>query len=290
MEAQAAVGNEAPATTLKYEAVKPLIGARVHATRADMADPDFVRECLKLLDERIVLIFPEIGLSDEEQITFTDLLGERYNFVKQLTSEENSDIYEITLDPNKNKSPEYVLGTFFWHMDGVMEEFPPSKASLLSCRRPSARGGQTEFCNLFAAYEHLPEEEKAELEGLTVLHSVYSAVRPVLELDVTPESFQGIKKQQEHPLVWNHASGRKSLLVGTHADRVMQMPLPDGRALLLRLLEWAGQKEFTYRHNWAEGDFVVWNNVGALHRVIPYDRNSGRVMHRTSVAGNEFIK
>ncbi|MFV8816991.1 TauD/TfdA dioxygenase family protein [Haliea sp. E17] len=290
MESQATARDDSRTTSIHYEEAKPLIGARVQATRADMADPDFVRECLNLLDERIVLVFPEIGLSEAEQLTFTDLLGERYNFVKQLVAEENSDIYKITLDPNLNTSPEYVLGTFFWHMDGVMEEFPPSKASLLSCIRPSAKGGQTEFSNLFAAYEHLPEEEKAALEGLTVLHSVYSAVRPVLELDVTPESFQGIKKQQEHPLVWNHANGRKSLLVGTHADRVTQLSLAEGRALLLRLLEWAGQREFTYRHDWSQGDFVVWNNCGSLHRVVPYDRNSGRMMHRTSVAGNDPIQ
>ncbi len=275
---------------IEYESVKPLIGARVHASRNDMSDPDFVRECLSLLDDRLVLVFPQIGLDDKEQLAFTDLLGERYNFVKQLTSGDEEDVYKITLDPEINKTPEYVLGTFFWHMDGVMEETPPSKASLLSCRKAAETGGQTEFANLFAAYEHLPEEEKRQLEGLTVLHSVYSAVRPVLELDVTPDNFDGIKKQQEHPLVWQHDSGRKSLLVGTHADRVVQLPLAEGRALLIRLLEWSAQPDFTYRHQWQEGDFVVWNNCGALHRVIPYDKHSGRTMHRTSVAGNEHIK
>lgn len=275
---------------IEYETVKPLVGAKVHATREDMSNPEFVRDCLKLLDDRLVLVFPEIGLSDQEQLAFTDLLGERYNFVKQLTSGEEEDVYKITLDPSVNKAPEYVLGTFFWHMDGVMEETPPSKASLLSCRKASAKGGQTEFANLFAAYDHLPDEDKAGLENLTVAHSVYCAVRPVLELDVTPENFDGIKKQQTHPLVWNHDSGRKSLLVGTHADRVMEMGLAEGRALLLRLLEWAAQADFTYRHQWSEGDFVVWNNCGALHRVIPYDKDSGRTMHRTSVAGNEHIK
>lgn len=276
--------------TIQYENVKPLLGARIQCDRADLADPAFVGECLNLLNERIVLVFPKIGLSDKEQLAFTDLLGERVNFVKQGPIGDDPDVYKITLDPEINDQPAYVLGTFFWHMDGVMETIPPSKASLLSCRTASAKGGQTEFANLFAAYEHLPDEEKAELEGLFVRHTVYSAIRPTLDLEVRPSDWKGISKWNEHPLVWTHDSGKKSLLVGTHAEDVVGMTMSEGRALLIRLLEWAAQPDFTYRHQWSEGDFVVWNNCGALHRVIPYDAKSGRTMHRTSIAGNEYIK
>jgi alpha-ketoglutarate-dependent taurine dioxygenase len=76
-------------------------------------------------------------------------------------------------------------------------------------------------------------------------------------------------------------------LVGTHADSVVGMPLPDGRALLARLAEWAGQPDFRYTHQWQEGDLVLWDNCGMMHRVIPYDANSGRSMHRTTIEGKE---
>ena len=276
--------------TIPYENVKPDIGARIDATKAEMADPDFVAECLKLLNERIVLVFPEIGLTDKEQLVFTDLLGERVNFVAQGPKGEDPDIYKITLDPELNEQPAYVLGTFFWHMDGVMEEIPPPKASLLSCRKAATKGGQTEFANQFAAYEQLSDEDKADIEDLRVRHTVFSAIRPTLDMEVRPSDWKGISKQNVHPLVWRHDSGRKSLLVGTHAEEVIDMPLPEGRALLTRLMEWAAQPAFTYRHEWSEGDFVVWNNCGALHRVIPYGNDSGRTMHRTSIAGYEYIK
>ncbi|TGD75719.1 TauD/TfdA family dioxygenase [Mangrovimicrobium sediminis] len=277
---------------LNTEHIKPLIGSRIHASRADFANPEFAAACRELLDERIVLLFPGIGLDDDEQLAFTDLFGERVNFVKQAPGGEAAarDVYKITLDPKINNAPEYVLGTFFWHMDGVMETFPPPLASLLTARSVAPRGGQTEFCNLYAAYEHLPDADKAELEGLRVHHSVFASIRGVLELDVTPADWQGISKSNDHPLVWTHEDGRKSLLVGTTAERVLDMPLAEGRALLVRLLEWAAQPDFSYRHEWAEGDFVVWKNSGALHRVIPYDRNSGRTMHRTSVLGTEAIR
>lgn len=278
--------------TVEYDIVKPHIGAVVHVDRQTLSDPDFVKECLNLLDERIVLVFPEANLSDAEQLAFTDLLGERVNFVKQAPggTAAEPDVYKITLDPKINDRPEYVLGTFFWHMDGVTADIPPPKATLLSARRISAKGGQTEFANLFAAYEFLPAEEKADLEGLKVVHSVYSSVRPVLDFDIRPQDWKGIHYVKEHPLVWSHSDGRKSLLVGSHAESVVGMTLPEGRALLARLLEWAAQPDFTYRHKWSEGDFVVWNNCGSLHRVIPYDKTSGRTMHRTSIAGTEAIR
>ncbi|GIX31060.1 MAG: taurine catabolism dioxygenase [Porticoccaceae bacterium] len=277
---------------IDYEPIKPEIGARIRAGKDEVLDPAFVRELDALLAERIVLVFPELHLTDEEQLAFTDLLGERVDFVKEVPGADATapGIYKITLDPTLNDNPDYVYGTYFWHMDGVMEQIPPPRATLLSARAVAAKGGQTEFANLFAAWENLPEEEKRDLEGLRAVHSVFAAIRPTLPFDVTPATWQGIKKRREHPLVWTHADGRRSLLVGTHAEEVVGMGLPEGRALLTRLLEWAAQPAFTYRHHWKVGDFVVWLNPGALHRVIPYDRHSGRVMHRTSIAGTEPIQ
>jgi alpha-ketoglutarate-dependent taurine dioxygenase len=87
--------------------------------------------------------------------------------------------------------------------------------------------------------------------------------------------------------VWHRANGRKSLLIGSTAERIVGMPIPEGRALLWRLIEWAAQPEYSLRHDWQEGDFVIWDNTGAMHRAIPYDAESGRMMHRTSLAGVE---
>jgi alpha-ketoglutarate-dependent taurine dioxygenase len=90
-------------------------------------------------------------------------------------------------------------------------------------------------------------------------------------------------------LVYARESGRKSLLIGYTADEVVGMSKAEGRALLMRLLEWTAQPAFSYRHQWQEGDLVAWSNCSALHRVIPYAQDSGRTMHRTSVAGVEAM-
>jgi alpha-ketoglutarate-dependent taurine dioxygenase len=60
-----------------------------------------------------------------------------------------------------------------------------------------------------------------------------------------------------------------------------------GAALLDRLLAWATRPEFVYVHQWQLGDVVMWNNTGTMHRVRPYDITAGRLLHRTTVMGDE---
>jgi len=274
---------------MQIENIKPKIGSIVRVERAALLDPDVAKRCLELLDERGVLVFPRINLNDKEQLAFTDQLGARVNFTNKVPGgdSESKDVYTITLDPNVNTEPEYVLGTYFWHMDGICSAIPPPKASVLSARKTAPKGGQTEFASTYAGYQSLPDEEKAELEQLRVLHTVTAAVREV----ASPESLDPYRRElkHEHPLVWTHKSGRKSLIIGYTADYVVNLPRAEGKALLARLLEWTAQPDFTYRHQWQEGDLVVWDNTGALHRVIPYAADSGRTMHRTSVAGDEAV-
>jgi alpha-ketoglutarate-dependent taurine dioxygenase len=270
---------------VEIEAIKPLIGGIVHVERSALCDKAVVARCLEALEDRGVLVFPRLGLTDAEQLAFTDSLGTRVKFTRGA-----SDVYEITLDPERNDEPEYVQGTYFWHIDGVTIDMPPPKATLLTARRISSKGGQTECSNTYAAYEHLPQEEKQELAGLRAIHSIAASMRPVVET-AGPDDLKRWSRMPdyEHPIVWTHASGRKSLLIGTHADRVVGMPVPDGRALLTRLQQWSSQPQFCYRHKWQEGDLVVWDNCGAMHRVIPYDSRSGRSMHRTTIAGVERV-
>lgn len=271
---------------IQYDEVKPLIGAIVHADKSDLRDPDFARECLELLDERAVLVFPRIGLSDDEQLAFTDLLGERSEYSVRSPSdiEEDSDVYRVTLDPTVKSDTQYVLATYFWHMDGVTVPGEPPEATLLSARNVAAEGGQTEFANTFAAYEALPEAQKAELEGMRAIHSTYSGVRPILDFSIGMNEWDGRGGTNEYPLVCTHASGRKSLIIGVQTEGIVGMDMPEGRAFVSRLLEWVTQPDFKYRHEWSEGDLVMWKNLGAMHRVIPYEAASGRLMHRTSLA------
>jgi alpha-ketoglutarate-dependent taurine dioxygenase len=273
---------------MDIEPISPRIGARVRVDPSLLCHADVVRRCLELLEECCVLVFPQVGLSDQEQLAFTDQLGTRVNFWRDVPggNATEQDVYKLTLDPLVNDRPEFVQASFFWHMDGLTADSPVPKATVLSARRISLKGGQTDFANTYAAYETLPEEEKAEIAELRAMHSPAAGFRLIVgslpEDKPAPQS--GHYSAREHPIVCTHADGRKSLVIGNSADYIVGMPIPDGRALLARLVEWTAQPVFRYRHQWEVGDLVVWNNRATLHRVIPYDVQSGRVMHRTVVS------
>ena len=279
---------------LHFEDIKPKIGSRVSwDSREDLFTPEAGKLIRDKTEERTVLVFPQLGLTDKEQLQLTELMGERLRITGRYNTQnvEDDDIYQVTLDEKINPQPEYVLGTFFYHMDGITVDTPPPFATALSCRIAPAKGGETEFASTYAAYEGLPEEEKAELEGLKAVHSVKASLSHIL--DAIPEKHYdkvvNIGLIKAHPIVWTHESGRKSMVIGTTADHIEGMPIPEGRALLIRLMQWAAQPEFSLRHKWTEGDFVIWDNTGAMHRALPYAKETGRMMHRTTIAGSESI-
>lgn len=275
--------------SLEVEQIKPAVGAIVRTERSQLLSKAVAQRTLQLIEKHGVVVFPCAGLTNEEQQAFTDNLGASVNFTKSAPGGDQSagGGYNITLDPEVNNEPEYVQGTFFWHLDGMpMANMPPPKASVLSCRKKSAIGGHTEFASTFAAYDGLSDEDKAAYAKMSVIHSLVAGVREVKSPDELQPHMR--TRKAERPLVWTYPSGRKSLLIGYTADEVVGLSKAEGRALLARLLEWAAQPAYSYRHQWQEGDLVVWDNCGALHRVVPYAANSGRLMHRTSVAGVEL--
>jgi alpha-ketoglutarate-dependent taurine dioxygenase len=95
---------------------------------------------------------------------------------------------------------------------------------------------------------------------------------------------------KEHPLIWRHRSGRRSLVIGATADHVVGMDADESRALLDELLERATTPDRVHRHEWSVGDLVIWDNRGVLHRACRYDETSPRDMHRTTLSGDEAIQ
>ena len=269
-------------TRLAHEPIKPNIGSRVLNSKPELLSGAFASEMRELLEQRGVLVFPEIHFSDEEQIAFTNTLG---TFQPE---RQGGDIFKISLDNKENPySAEYLKGTFYWHLDGTMNDMPVL-ASLLASKKLPSWGGNTGFCSTYAAYESLPEAQKAELEGLRVMHSVWASVF-YYEPEPSLAKLKGMQAigERELPLVWKHRSGRKSLILGCTAHRVLGVSAPKSAELIVGLREWATSEQFSYSHEWKVGDLVMWDNTGTLHRAEPYDLTSGRMLHRTKLAGEE---
>jgi alpha-ketoglutarate-dependent taurine dioxygenase len=269
-------------TKLPTVDLKPLVGTEVKTDAATLADGAHAAELRALLEARGVLIFRGVDLTDEQQLAFSESLGQ------VVRHGERSPIQKITLDPKVDMAAEYLKGSLFWHIDGATEG-APNFAAVLGARRLPAEGGDTEFANTYAAWEALPEDEKKALEKLRVIHSMESAQRVVYP----QPSYEQVQAWQQHPtrslpLVWTHKSGRKSLVLGCTADRVEGMGVEEGRLLLAKLLSWSTQPQFVYTHQWRPGDLLIWDNTGTMHRVQPYDP-SARLMHRTTLACEESI-
>ncbi|BBY05876.1 TauD/TfdA dioxygenase family protein [Mycobacterium noviomagense] len=269
------------------------VGAEVNGLDPERlaTDDALAQAVLEALEDNGVVVFPDLHLDPHAQVAFCGRLGE---------VDHSSDghhpvpgIYPITLDPAKNSSATYLRATFDWHIDGCtpMGDECPQKATVLSAVQVAEQGGETEFASTYAAYDALSDDEKQRFASLKVVHSLEASQRRVTP-DPTPEQLAQWRARpvHEHPLVWTHNDGRKSLVLGASADYVVGMDRDEGRALLAELLERATVPDKVYSHRWSVGDTVIWDNRGVLHRAAPYDPNSPREMLRTTVLGDEPIQ
>jgi alpha-ketoglutarate-dependent taurine dioxygenase len=275
--------------TSRFRPLSPRIGAQATMQPEELLQPAFGAECLEALERFGVLVFPKIGLTDEQQVAFSALLGEPMKQGAPRPDGSRDVMFKVTLDPKQNEAAEYLKGTVYWHIDGATDDIP-ARATLLTGRRLSKIGGQTEFSNAYAAYDDLPEAERKYYESLRVVHSLEAANR--LTKPTPSEQELAIWRRggsKEHPLVWRHRTGRKSVVLGATVDHIVGMSEADSRALVAKLTDHSTRRDIVYSHEWQIGDLVIWDNCGTMHRVIPYDAASGRMMHRTTLHGVEAI-
>jgi len=268
--------------TLNFEttALSERIGTEVRIEIKELLTPEAGKALRSLLVERGILVFKRLNLTDEQQVAFARLMG-------AVREEGEKGIYKITLDKKENARADYLKGSFLWHIDGTHDNVPPF-ATLLTGHVLSAIGGQTEFANSYAAYEELPDATKERINALRGVHSVEVSMTRA-DIEQTAENlahWRSIPDKLQN-LVWTHKNGRKSLVIGCHASHVDGMEKSEGRQLLEDLLAWSTSPRFVYRHEWDKGDLIIWDNTGVLHRVEPYPLDSGRMMHRTTLMGDE---
>jgi alpha-ketoglutarate-dependent taurine dioxygenase len=267
----------------------PAIGSEITGLSGhEFVNEQVAKEMLALLEQRGVLVCRGADIEDADLVKLTRLLGEVV-VAKMGGLLTYPEISPISLDPAKSDLASYRAGTFYWHIDGA-NDLIPQKATLLAAREIAETGGDTEFANLYAAYDALPDDEKASAEQVRVIHS-FAATQRLVYPDPSPKRRAGwdLVPSREHPLVWTRPDGRKSLLVGATTESVVGLPEAEGRAFLDRLLEWSTQPRFVLRHQWRVGDLVIWDNTGMLHRALPYEPTSRRLLHRTTLVGEQAV-
>jgi alpha-ketoglutarate-dependent taurine dioxygenase len=276
-------------TTVNTKPLSDSVGAEVLDVDRDrlLHDEGLADECLELLDRHGVLVFRELHLDDDAQVAFSRRLGPVERVGRR---DDGAEIFRVTLDPAKNPAADYLKGTFDWHIDGMTDDIP-IMATVLSAHEVAAKGGDTEFASTYAAYEDLSDDEKERALAARVVHSFLAAqVLSHPNASQADIEFWSQRPPKTHPLVWRHQNGRNSLVLGATTDHVEGMGEDEGRAYLDDLLDRSTVAERVYRHEWAVGDLVIWDNRGVLHRATRYDPSSARDMHRTTIAGNEAVQ
>ncbi len=272
------------ATQLDVVDLTPRIGSEIRTDLDTLLSGQEAPRIREILEQRGVVFFRGLEMNDEQQVAIAKTLG------TVVANEGEAGIYKISLDTDVNQRAEYLKGSLFWHFDGSLQPYP-NLATLLRAMKLSETGGETEFCNTYAAYDDLPQADKDLIAGLRVVHSAERSqyyVRP--EMSYEELAFWQKSPTKSCPIVWTHHSGRKSLLLGATADYVEGLPVEESRALLARLRDWATQPQYVYRHEWQLGDLLIWDNTGTMHRALPYPADSGRLMHRTILAGEEPLQ
>ena len=207
----------------------PHVGVEITGmTGSELVDRAVADDCLAALERYGVVVYREADISDADLVAFSRMLGEVA--VVPTGEHEHPEIQTITLDPSKTNAllAAYRQGNFLWHIDGATQAVP-QKATLLSAREVDDAGGDTEFASTYAAYEALPEEDKAEIAELRVVHSFAAAQRRA-HPDATEAERAAWDRVpvRTHPLVWTRRDGRKSLLLGATAAEVVGWPADEG--------------------------------------------------------------
>jgi alpha-ketoglutarate-dependent 2,4-dichlorophenoxyacetate dioxygenase len=244
-------------------------------------DPETLAEIRGGMDRFAVLVFRDQAFADAEQIDFAQRLdGELHTRTgsaalgkSRLGNEALGDISNLAEDgdilPRGDRRRAYGLGNRLWHTDASFQD-PAGRYSMLHARVVPPVSADTEFADTRTAYDALPETTKAQLDGLRAHHSIAHS-RQILGFEFSAEEEEKLQGAI-HPLVRTlPRSGRRSLYVASHASRIIDWPVPEGRLLLRDLIEHATQPRFVYRHAWRVGDLVIWDNRATMHRARPFD-------------------
>ena len=169
-------------------------------------------------------------------------------------------------------------------------ETPPKAAILYALEVPVGQG-DTHFANMVAAYQDLPAELKAAVEGRQAIHDAAhnsaGMLRRGYEEVADPRQTPGA----HHPLVREDPrTGRRALFLGRRPHAyVLGLEPAESDDLLDRLWAHATQAKYAWVHKWQPGDLLMWQNLWILHRRDGFDDNARRILHRTQIKGDEAI-
>jgi len=282
--------------TLAITPLHPFLGARVDGLDLSRPlAPDVVAAIRAAMDRYAVLVFPKQHFEDDEQLDFGRQFGEVESVPslvdqgrRRLPDNRVNDISNLGVDGKilaaDDRRRMYNLGNLLWHSDSSFKS-TPAHYSMLHARVIPPTGGETEFADMRAAWDALPEAMKAKVRDLVTEHSLIFSRAQLGFDEFTPEERDRCTPVPQRLVRRHPGSGRLSLYLSAHIGRIQGMPTPEAMALIRELTEQATKPAFVFSHTWSVGDLVVWDNRCTMHRGRPYeDKTYPRDLRRVTLS------
>lgn len=173
-----------------------------------------------------------------------------------------------------------------WHSDDSYRTVPCSLTMLYGVEVPET-GGDTQFANMYAAYDGLPAAMKQEIAGLRVEHRYESSRRGGRIMTLGADEAARLP-EVTHPLARVHPeTGHKALYLNPNRmERIIGLPRAESDRLLDALTAHAASERYQYRHKWRRGDLLIWDNRCTMHKANgDYPAGARRFMHRIMIEG-----
>jgi alpha-ketoglutarate-dependent taurine dioxygenase len=276
----------------------PSLGAAIRGVdmRLPMS-PDLFQQVHDAWMQHLVVVFPDQTITDEEHVAFTRHFGEpeifhqtiiRSRAVKEIFRVSNVDD-DGNLMPPSHPTVRQVSLAQLWHTDSSYRQMP-CVGSLLHGVEISRTGGETQFINMYMVYDELPAALKSQVEGRRARHD-FENLHRLSDLKPLTEAERAAMPPAWQPMVRIHpVTKRKSLYISPiYNDVIEGLSDAEGRQLIADLTDFAAQERYLYKHRWEPDDVLMWDNRCTIHAVTPHDPAERRVMHRTTIVGDQPV-
>ena len=283
--------------SIECRPLHPLFAAEINGVDLSQpVDAETVRAIWDAINRYAVLVFHDQRLSDAQLRDFAARFGDleigrsaARGGRRRLAIPQIGDISNLDEDNRVRALDDRrrldSLGNRLWHTDASYMPVPVVLGMLHAVTVPPASalgGGETEFADMRAAYDALPEATKTAIDRLIVQHDVFWSRGQIGFTEFPPGEREQYPPSPQRLVRLHPGSKRKTLYLSAHASHVIGWPIADGRLLLLDLNSHATQPAFVYRHEWRVGDVVIWDNRCTMHRGRAHDESQPRDLRRAT--------
>jgi taurine dioxygenase len=259
---------------------------------------DWFKEIEAGLHQHRVLVFRNQRIDDAQMLHFSKLFGKELDIhaMTQFAKPDNPEVFVLSNILEDGRQIGAVDAAQYWHSD-LCYTRTPSRTSMLYALEVPVKGGEilgpTDFADTAAAYVALPAEVKQRAGGLKA-HFKASKKKPSQKTShfnkLDKDTQSRLEESVVHPVIRTHPfTGEKSIYVNEgFTTEILDMDPAESEKLLDYLFKFTTQQRFIYRHTWAVGDVVLWDNALTIHQGVGnYALPQRRLLYRTIVKGTE---